>query len=51
MHALDASPHGMDMRDFKMFRELIHRETGIWLRDGKQVMLAARLSRACVITG
>src|SRR5580658_4629472 len=42
---LDASLVAMDMRDFKVFRELIHRETGIWLRDGKQVMLAARLAR------
>ncbi len=45
MHALDASLTGMDMREFKTFRELIHRQTGIWLRDGKQAMLAARLSR------
>ena len=42
---LDASPLAMDVRDFKVFRELIHRETGIWLRDGKQIMLAARLSK------
>jgi chemotaxis protein methyltransferase CheR len=35
----------MDMREFKTFRELIHRKTGIWLRDGKQVMLAGRLSK------
>ena len=42
---LDASPLAMDVREFKVFRELIHRETGIWLRDGKQVMLAARLSK------
>jgi chemotaxis protein methyltransferase CheR len=41
----DASLVAMDMRDFKVFRELIHRETGIWLRDGKQVMLAARLAK------
>lgn len=31
--------------EFHLFRELIHRHTGIWLRDGKQVMLASRLSR------
>ena len=42
---LDASPLSMDLREFKVFRELIHRETGIWLRDGKQIMLAARLSK------
>lgn len=35
----------MDGRTFKMFRALIHRETGIWLRDNKEVMLASRLSR------
>jgi chemotaxis protein methyltransferase CheR len=42
---LDASPTAMDTREFKVFRELIHRETGIWLRDGKQIMLAARLAK------
>lgn len=31
--------------EFRLFRELIHRHTGIWLRDGKQMMLASRLSR------
>jgi chemotaxis protein methyltransferase CheR len=45
IHALDASLVTMDMREFKTFRELIHRKTGIWLRDGKQAMLAARLSK------
>lgn len=35
----------MDLRDFSRFRALIHAETGIWLRDGKQLMLASRLSR------
>ncbi|GGH10961.1 CheR family methyltransferase [Silvibacterium dinghuense] len=35
----------MDQRDFKRFRELIHHQTGIWLRDGKNVMLASRLTR------
>lgn len=35
----------MDMREFKGLRALIHRETGIWLKDGKQVMLASRLSK------
>ncbi len=47
---IDASPMpaelvSMDMREFTVFRALIHRETGIWLRDGKQAMLASRLSR------
>jgi chemotaxis protein methyltransferase CheR len=45
MHTLDASLVTMDMREFKTFRELIHRKTGIWLRDGKHAMLAARLSK------
>jgi len=35
----------MGMREFQTFRTLIHKRTGIWLRDGKQVMLASRLSR------
>jgi chemotaxis protein methyltransferase CheR len=35
----------MEVREFKTFRELIHRKTGIWLRDGKQTMLAGRLSK------
>ncbi|MGD0830936.1 MAG: protein-glutamate O-methyltransferase CheR [Terracidiphilus sp.] len=35
----------MGLREFKMFRALIHQHTGIWLRDGKQIMLASRLSR------
>ena len=35
----------MGLREFKAFRALIHERTGIWLRDGKQVMLASRLSR------
>jgi chemotaxis protein methyltransferase CheR len=34
----------MGVREFRLFRELIHKETGIWLRDGKEVMLASRLS-------
>jgi chemotaxis protein methyltransferase CheR len=35
----------MELREFKLFRTLVHERTGIWLRDGKQVMLASRLSR------
>jgi chemotaxis protein methyltransferase CheR len=35
----------MTENDFKMFRALIHDKTGIWLRDGKEVMLSSRLSR------
>ncbi len=41
----DPSTTSMEVRDFHRLRDLIHRETGIWLRDGKQVMLASRLSR------
>jgi chemotaxis protein methyltransferase CheR len=35
----------MGPREFMAFRAMIHEHTGIWLRDGKQVMLASRLSR------
>lgn len=35
----------MPLREFGLFRALIRERTGIWLRDGKQVMLASRLSR------
>jgi chemotaxis protein methyltransferase CheR len=35
----------MGLREFKLFRALVHERTGIWLRDGKQIMLASRLSR------
>lgn len=45
MPTLEASLAAMDVREFKTFRELIHRKTGIWLRDGKQAMLAGRLSK------
>jgi chemotaxis protein methyltransferase CheR len=45
MQLLVASVVAMEMREFKAFRALIHKETGIWLRDGKRVMLASRLSR------
>jgi chemotaxis protein methyltransferase CheR len=45
MPALSPSLVTMDTREFKAFRDLIHRKTGIWLRDGKQAMLASRLSK------
>jgi chemotaxis protein methyltransferase CheR len=35
----------LGLREFKLFRSLIHERTGIWLRDSKQLMLASRLSR------
>jgi chemotaxis protein methyltransferase CheR len=43
--AIDNSIYPMEMREFQAFRSLIHEHTGIWLRDGKQIMLASRLSR------
>ena len=45
MPTREASLVAMDVREFKTFRELIHQKTGIWLRDGKQAMLAGRLSK------
>jgi chemotaxis protein methyltransferase CheR len=42
---IDNSVYPMEMREFKLFRTLVHERTGIWLRDGKQIMLASRLSR------
>ncbi len=35
----------MDSREFKLFRGLIEQQTGISLREGKQVMLGSRLSK------
>jgi chemotaxis protein methyltransferase CheR len=45
MLTAEASLAALDVREFKTFRELIHQKTGIWLRDGKQAMLAGRLSK------
>ena len=47
MPALDSVNHhfSLDAREFKLFRTLIHGRTGIWLADGKQIMLASRLSK------
>jgi chemotaxis protein methyltransferase CheR len=42
---MDSSLVPMEVREFKLFRSLVHERTGIWLRDGKQVMLGSRLSR------
>jgi hypothetical protein len=42
---LDSSLPAIGPNEFRLFRDLIHRHTGIWLREGKQVMLASRLSR------
>ena len=35
----------LSQKDFARFRALIHNRTGIYIRDGKQVMLASRLNR------
>lgn len=43
--AIDNSLFPMGLHEFALFRSLIHKRTGIWLRDGKQVMLASRLLR------
>jgi chemotaxis protein methyltransferase CheR len=43
--SMDNSVVPMALREFRLFRTLVHERTGIWLRDGKQVMLASRLSR------
>ena len=36
---------GISDREFRMFQELIHRETGIFLPEAKKALLIARLSR------
>lgn len=41
----EAALQSLSEHDFQLFRNLIHKHTGIWLRDGKQIMLASRLSR------
>ncbi|MGD0126282.1 MAG: CheR family methyltransferase [Terriglobia bacterium] len=43
--AIADTPYAMGPREFDALRSMIHKHTGIWLRDGKQVMLASRLSR------
>jgi len=48
---LDKSFFSMELSEFKLFRTLVHERTGIWLRDGKQVMLASRLSRRLRLHG
>ncbi len=42
---VDSSLLAVGTHEFRLFRDLIHRHAGIWLRDGKEVMLASRLSR------
>ena len=37
--------------DFALFRSLIHKHAGIWVRDGKQTMLASRLARRLRVHG
>lgn len=48
---MENSALSMGLREFKLFRALVHERTGIWLRDGKQVMLASRLSRRLRLHG
>ena len=48
---MENSVLSMGLREFKLFRTLVHERTGIWLRDGKQVMLASRLSRRLRLHG
>jgi chemotaxis protein methyltransferase CheR len=43
--AMEISVFPMGLREFRLFRSLVHEHAGIWLRDGKQIMLASRLSR------
>lgn len=45
LQSFNPSAEAMGSREFKLFRTLIHQQTGIFLRDGKEVMLASRLSR------
>lgn len=42
---IDNTVFSIAPREFQLFRTLVHERTGIWIRDGKQVMLASRLSR------
>lgn len=49
--AMESSVYPMELREFKLFRSLVHERTGIWLRDGKQIMLASRLSRRLRLHG
>ena len=43
--AMNSSLLSMGPTEFRLFRDLIHRHTGIWLRENKQVMLASRLAK------
>lgn len=49
--AVDTSIYPMQPREFNAFRAMVHEQTGIWLRDGKQIMLAARLSKRLRLHG
>jgi chemotaxis protein methyltransferase CheR len=42
---IDTSLLTIGRAEFRLFRELLHQHSGIWLRDGKEVMLASRLAR------
>lgn len=43
--AVERSLLSIEHHEFDLLRTLIHRQTGIWLRDGKEIMLASRLAR------
>src|SRR5579862_8493825 len=43
--AIESSLFSMSQTEFRLFRDLIHRHTGIWLQGHKQLMLASRLAR------
>lgn len=42
---VDTALPQINAKEFELFRSLVHQKTGIWLRDGKEVMLASRLAR------
>ncbi len=41
----DTTPHGISVKEFLRFQELIYRESGIWLSDAKAGLLTGRLSK------
>jgi chemotaxis protein methyltransferase CheR len=45
VNCVDTSLLNIPQKEFELFRTLIHKHTGIWLREGKQVMLASRLAK------
>lgn len=43
--AIDPALLHIAPNEFRLFRELIYQQTGIFLREGKEIMLASRLAR------